>query len=547
MVSKVSQKHLDITRKFLQTAVIVDDQAYLAQSSPAMPLEVPGRRTGSRISLGDVGSSTIDGRGLDAPTLVDTFARHGLICAVIAPRDAADSAEILPYAAREADIVILDWRLSGDRGETAQQLLRMILESDKGERLRLVAVYTGESDIKKIGRTIRKEVTNEWDFTLNDLGTALFGRHCRIVIYAKKQTQLPPDLESRSISETELPEHLIKEFAAMTEGLLPGIALASLAAIRRNVNVVLDKFSAELDAAFLTHRSCLHSPEDSQQHMVNQLAGELHGLMEDAVARECPADMEAIEQWLRTKLNDDEKFIIDTDKNIALSFEQASRILRVGLDRAPDQARGQLSKSQGFTMLSRGFSRGDDNAEESDLRLAWMMNFRTVFDVLVPPILHLGTVVAKEADEEKPKYYLCMRPRCDSLRLYDGCTERFLLLPLVTLPDIPKKNTQKTNTIQLVLRTDKSDNPYRRVGICTRMSKWILKGFKPNKEQGAVVAETSTNGTGFFFSTDKDVRFDWIGELKVEYAQRVAHHVASKLSRVAVSNSEWLRRAEQWG
>ena len=75
----------------------------------------------------------------------------------------------------------------------------------------------------------------------------------------------------------------------MTEGLLPSIALTSLTAIRENSHKVLDKFHAELDPAFLAHRAGLPAPEDSQQHMVDQLASELHAVMDDAAAKESPA------------------------------------------------------------------------------------------------------------------------------------------------------------------------------------------------------------------------------------------------------------------
>ena len=37
-------------------------------------------------------------------------------------------------------------------------------------------------------------------------------------------------------------------------------------------------------------------------------------------------------------------------------------------------------------------------------------------------------------------------------------------------------------------------------------------------------------------------KYTWRGELKAEYAQRLAQDLASNLSRLAVDESEWLRR-----
>ena len=55
----------------------------------------------------------------------------------------------------------------------------------------------------------------------------------------------------------DLPERLVQDFAAMTEGLLPGIALTSLTAVREGAHRVLDQFCADLDPAFLAHRACI--------------------------------------------------------------------------------------------------------------------------------------------------------------------------------------------------------------------------------------------------------------------------------------------------
>lgn len=160
------------------------------------------------------------------------------------------------------------------------------------------------------------------------------------------------------------------------------------------------------------------------------------------------------------------------------------------------------------------------------------MNFRTVFDAPIR-ILQLGTVVGRKGAGGDTMFFLCMRPRCDSIRLDSQEAELFLLLRLIN----PLKKT-----IQIVLKPDKS--AYRRVSVCTDMSQWSLEKFNPNSEQGVVVAEKEAGGFVFTTSTN-NIRFEWIGELKAEFAQRVAQEFASGLSRIAVDNSEWLRRYER--
>ena len=87
----------------------------------------------------------------------------------------------------------------------------------------------------------------------------------------------------------------------MTEGLLPGIALTSLSAVREGEHKILDRFCAALDPAFLAHMACLSDPEDAERQIVTHVAEELRGLMDNAVADESPAGVQVVEDWIRCK------------------------------------------------------------------------------------------------------------------------------------------------------------------------------------------------------------------------------------------------------
>ena len=522
----------DIAARFLQTVVIVDDEAYIeGPSGTAGPLVTPTRRMVAQ-SATDKAEELAEGEReinhrLNAGVLVETFSRRGLICAVIAPRfdegggDASLTDMVAP-AVKRADIVILDWRLNNDSGKKTMSILKNILERDTaidpGGRLRLVAVYTGEQNLSGIGGIILEGLEG---FVGDKRGVVLSRGHCRITIYAKSDTPLAPDLSDRSVSESELPARLIGDFTQMTEGLLPGIALTSLAVIRENSHRILDRFDAALDPAFLTHRACLPFPDDSQQHMATQFANELHALISDAVAtaNPNPADMEAVEDWLNSSLGPGAGLSFGEGK--VASREETIELLRKGFERAKPNC---LSKKTGFRRLTGGFSKGVDEESALDRRLAWMFNFRTVFNA-PSPILRLGSVLRRR-DHDSEKYFVCMRPTCDSVRLQEETT--FLLLPLVE---------PLGKSVQIVLRT--GADMYRRVSVSTRMNQWLLVQFAPSLEKESVVAEHED--LGFFFTASSGDRFEWLGELKASFAQRLAQELASGLSRVAVDDSEWLR------
>ena len=539
-MSEFRQRCKKIARRFLQTVVIVDDEAYIdvpAQSSGR--LVTPTRRTSalgtSEKTEGEVERDQVSNQRLDAGTLVESFSKQGLICAVVAPRFDTDPSDIVAPSVKRTDIVILDWQLNGDNGKETMSILKSILEEDAGERLRLIAIYTGEREISKIGKTLVASLADSgWMFESDDEHHVVLSyQYCRIVIYSKSDLPRESDLSCRWLLEPDLPEALVGDFAVMVEGLLPSIALMSLAAIRENVHKVLDRFDAELDPALLTHRASLPVPDDSQQHIVNQLAGELHAIMDDAVAMDEPAGMDAIREWLHFSLGADKA--IDLGGGKTASRDQTIALLEKGLDKTDDLSISKKKRKTIYRFLTRGFSSdenpdhvGDENPDHKlDLRLAWMFNFRTVFNA-PPPVLQLGTVLRKSNDTGAP-CFLCMRPKCDSVRLQEKTA--FLLLPLVA---------PQSNSVQLVLRTDR--DTYRRVSVCMETSKWSLMSFVPDKNRESVVAERSDSC--FYFTDEYNVRFDWLGELKAEFAQRVAQYFAAGLSRVPINNSEWLRKEE---
>ncbi len=532
MVNDFSQHCMEIAKRFLQTVVIVDDEARIDVAPPAnRSLVTPDRHTLDENTEKTEGIDSPGRHSLDARVLVDSFAEHGLVCGVIAPRpdDTAINNKLL-LVAKKADIVVLDWQFNGDNGRKSLSMLREILNVDNYGRLRLIAIYTGEQDISGIGKTIAQELEkSKWKFHSDEHDVVLCYQHCRIVIYAKSDISLTSGLKDRSVPESDVPEKLIRDFTSMTEGLLPSIALTSLTAIRENVHRVLDKFHAELDPAFLAHRACLPLPSDSQHHMVSQLASELHCIMDDAVAEESSndKDMKAIKKWL-TRTDSAPEF--EFKQGQKLSLEETVDLLREGL---VTMRSGRLSKKKGFKFLSRGFAKGTVACEELDHRLAWMMNFRTTA-ITPAPILCLGTVVRIDCETNKKMFFLCMRPKCDSVRLKGE--EPFLLLPLLI------KIEPKDNMIQLVLCT--GEDTYQLVGVGVNASQWMLVRFVPNKKSESVIAEQEDDTGHFFFTDVNGTRFEWLGELKPEFAQRIAHRFASALSRVAVNNSEWLRRLE---
>lgn len=511
-------RNRDLAQRFLQTAVVVDDEAYMTPGGtdgPRAEVVAPSRHTPPS---GEDDQRPV-GRGpmhtLNAGSITDSFSALGVICGVVGPTESAMG------TMRQADIVVLDWLLQDGDTRYALELLRGLLagETDRNS-LRLVAIYTGEARLEEICVAVSAELKEAGlDPVENETRTEVSYRHGRVVLYAKSGVNLAEPLRERSVTEEDLPERLVEEFASMTEGLLPGITLTSLTAVREGAHMVLDRFCADLDPAFLAHRACLPNPEDAERQIVNHVAEELRGLMDNAVSEESPAGAHAVEGWIRRRRGGSTPFMFG---DRSLDPEQTITLVNKGL------AASDL-KNNAFEDLSAGFS--DNDVAQLDEQLAWIMSFRTVYNA-PPPILWLGAVVTESSDENA-RHLICMRPRCDCVRLEEETS--FLFLPLVE----PRKGTE-----QIVVRLN---GTFKRLGIELDSAGWDRRQFKPSNGSGAVVAARRESDGGFEFTDTRGKRYTWRGELKTEYAQRIAQTFAASLSRVAVDESEWLRRMARRG
>jgi len=452
-----------------------------------------------------------------------------MVCGVLPPPQDDDGLDTIAKAIAPADIIILDWRLSRATGANALPLLERILAEDQPHRLRLIAFYTGESH-----PTVRNGIIASLNSlsgpdrvvsTRSDGNRAIDFGPCRIVVYAKPDSYaLEP---GTVVQEEDLANRLIADFADRIDGLLPVLVLTALAAVRENVYRVLERFGADLDPAFLTHRACLPQPPESQQHMVEQVASELHGIMDDAVGGASPAGIAAIELWIQSRFGDN-PVVFDQDRR--MSHTEALAMLTHGIDNSPGPLEKGKREGKDFNILSHGFSRGASNSRALDRRLASAMTFRQVLGD-ASRRLTMGTVVRRGDDNV---LLLCVIPSCDSVRLTGEPV--FLFLPL---------SGAKSKTPQVVVPVGKGQD--QRMTISLKPSQWYSAAFKPDPDRRCVLAHCGGPDASFVFTDVSDREYVWVGELKPEFAQSIAHSIAERMSRMPLNKSEWLRRSWRFG
>jgi hypothetical protein len=354
----------DIAQRFVQTVVIVDDQAFTPQAeTPREEVITPPLR-GLVLTEPDVAAKSAEGRmpvedsqpahDLNAGELSRQFASLGIVCAAYAPyqsdrsgrmtdADAKNTAKL----ARHADIVVVDWFLDGRNSSLATGLIQGILDADRDEggRLRLITVYTGEEGLRDLRNQLLASLQKAGHtLTTDDEGQspAIRGHHQRLVFLNKvvKGVQSGPYV----VSLAELPDRLVDEFATMTRGIMPGVALASISAVRNGTHFLLAKFDATLDGTLAAHRAMLAEPEDAAAYASDLIAKELSSILEMGMDARSPASLENMEAWLEHEQTSG-RFRLGDDQG-DLPIDEVKALLRIGPIEERYKAVAQLTRPQ---------------------------------------------------------------------------------------------------------------------------------------------------------------------------------------------------------
>jgi hypothetical protein len=534
------ERSVAVSRTFLQSVVVFDDLAQIPLPSGAPMSQVDesppaegeqdafGHSPGVLTPPSDPAGPTPDEAGVDIKRLSDAFAEKGLICGFLrpGPQESDSEAYLLVESARRADIVVLDWVINRDEGETARRIVGNLLKGDREveeERLRLIAIYTSQRDLDQIvdglAESLEKErgsVAERRDYTLT-VGAL------RIVVFAKEFSAVTGSAVGQRVSEEDLPQRLIEEFADFTMGLVPNVVLAGLAAVRTDTHRVLQRLDRQLDSAYLGQRLLLGDPAEAEDQLVGLLTSELGSVMEDRGIGS-QAGAAAIGEWVQWQLQDG-PFPYWEGASAQQVEEEVKALLEHGLrsdEPVVEHFRGRKppsGKSKAHIHAGRIFARTDEIGDEANNELAIRFTLRTHYSNPAR-VLQLGTLV-----ESEEGFLLCVQPVCDSVRLDE---ERdFPFLPLVVADakfDIVLRGVEG----QIVkLSLERKPHALRQ------------HRFRPDADTRCVIATNAIDR--WIFTDTADRRYQWIARLQVAHGQRVAHGLGSDFGRVGLSESEWLR------
>ena len=546
-----------IAQRFLRNVLLLDDRAFMRPSTimgkKQLALETPGPESVD-VNLPATGEVSAGAESLDAEELVRGFAKLGLMCAPLVPDTDGTGGEDsfvteVCEAAERADILVLDWWMSGNRNwskpQLAEKVIRSIITRDQaaGGRLRLVAIYTGESNTTRILDKLKNLMRQRYrGFDL--LPAEVTGKPnvdwlskgpFRLVVIPKN----PGAPVGFPVTESGLADRLVQEYSELTRGLLRNVAFCGLAALRERAHQLLATFEDDIDPAFLIHRALLPNPQDAESHVIEILGSEMQAILEEQGAG-IEAGSEAIDGWLRHYGPD--KFLkVDGLSTWGQSKVAAwSRVLTGGVSHKgrPTGVSGkdvdnlvEVLRSEGTHALVPRKANLNDNdyremARQANFRFASLMKMRNVHTG-DRPHLTLGTILFRRRDGI---YFICVQPKCDSVRLKDSTP-----FPLLSLSRV-----NENDKFDLILKDEEDGNNWICLVAQTKSKALELPRFTPEATSGMVVATPKAGRVSI--RDDKNVEYRWVAAMKDEHALKIVSELSSNLARPGPNDSEWLRR-----
>ena len=560
-ITAFNQFVLESAEQYLHTVVLIDDRIYesktgnvaasltkpqTAARKAALKSVTPGSEKKIEISEGAKGSEGSD--EVSFHDVQNSFAKKRIICSLYQPKKSASfsgRSEVYSLCS-SADVVIVDWDLHGDPGLKATELVGNLIHQSVKEiphLLRLVLIYTMEVNLRSVADIIFEDLSkrlgeDKIDVDPKTEGLVLTTNNARVVVLGKRSNTSLPQYSDFWVPEKRLAERTIIEFSRLASGLLQAVILRGVANLRENNRRILMRFHRDLDAAFLAHRALL-LPDEALGQIIPLLTDELRAVLEDTLG-ECPLGNSSVVEriigdWCGTywKPSSNPQLYIGVGAD-ALEF--AKDVFCNGPAFKKDYSKVQKSEISG--LVEKKQNQPPKWIEKKALKLAEYLSTEPKGDEMLSSLmsqriayenarraLQLG-VILREVEGNR-RYMLCLQPVCDSVRI-DGKSRTFIFCIL----DIPNAGKPFTHAVM-----DLNRNPLQ-LDYRPKVSRCYVSNFTSGSD--AVCAVKDDRGRFIFEDEDRN-KYEWIAELKTEHAQRAAEEFGRTLSRVGLTESEWLR------
>ena len=546
---------------YLQSVVFVDDHIYHKDDKPMETAVIPGglkpqfsppeaenpaeaEEIVEEPAKSDDGNEDEGEENYHPRQLMESFAQKGIVCALYEPREqfSTGAGSELFRLCERADVIILDWDLHKDGGDGVSQLLSELIKKSQSEsphHVRLCAIYTTQQSLHNVVSSLLSKLESEGcEVEVEEGKLCLIAGATRISVFGKPSALTRVEEEKPyEILETELANTIIAQFAELHHGVLPAFALHGLASVRRNTKRLLDKFSGDLDGAFLLHRALVLEESEAFQELPELLSDEIRAIIEDSwqdsfsiedIAASAADGLDLADptpRWTNQGVDIDwkqvfGKFLKEGRKALYEARENCELLKEMKKDSYVG-IKPRLLKSLESMLVREGKSGPESLSALFCNRTQYGGGLRS---------LHFGTIVRhRTAGTSDWNYSLCLMPICDSQRLRGSKN-----FPFWQLKDNVKQGLEQRR-YGVAIDVDGVAKSLAAGGKMREML-WIAS-FTPDESEWV----TASQNEGVFQFDTTDIEVQWVAELKPLHAQRIAAHMGTDVSRVGLVESEWLR------
>lgn len=542
-----------IVKNFIQNVIILDDLVFQNEDTKPTKYEVDKV---DQSAINQLSKSQHDGNSnekeqdsdtvlvtnhnIDTQNLVDAFIKEGILCSCISPNidrlgfknseeKLKKANELFPVLSK-ADIVILDWQTFDDdeEGELTCELLRKI--KNKPDGLKLVVIYTGTN----INNNVKPKLIEIFQipeqrfehYVNNNEGSIIANESVQIKLILKDSPISQGNTTIRKIKEKDLPNVCIDEFAKKTQGLIINSILSAITDIRKNTSKILYSIPQELDIPFINHKMQLPCPSDADDFLLEFISDRIISAININKLQDNLSD-KSIKYWYKHNGFKENVDISDELKNINLIDVIIKGFPNIVTD---DQQNCDFVK---HFIEGKNISASKLNKQFTSMT----QNKTTFYSETCLPYLTLGTVlfcqekeITKKGQEIiENKYYLCLQPRCDSVRVDEKTN--FILMPLYEVG----------NDSELTLCIDDKFHNKQLMFKHGKVHDIKLVAFKKDFIENKKVT-FKYNDNHYIIESQNNDKYLFISELKFQYAQRIIQQYANNICRVGLDEYEWFRK-----
>jgi hypothetical protein len=421
--------------------------------------------------------------------------------------------------------IILDWQMpvgQEDASLLCKRIIVSLFNEEEGVIPRVLIIYTGESVTQTLGESLilclPDNIQSELRKNNADLTDFSIGRlH---VIFFEKGTPDQNFDTGKKILPTDIPNKVIESYSVNTKGILPCSIFNVISSIRENAGKLAATLNNSLDYAFIYHLLSTQNCDDSKFFLASQIVDEFLSVVEGSAVLDFLTDSNFLVHWIEEN-HSEFKDVLPKDACYASLGLQGADPKKLTSGQKKNFADLFIASMAAFSRIT-------------DFRFETASKTRNYFGKV--PFLTFGSLIASLSGDIK--YYICIAPACDTVRINGGRTFPLLELSVSNSMDgayvcFPGDCSK----FGILPKTDRNNKIWNNI-------KLII--FSADNDTERVVA-VENDANSFIFTSEDGQKFEWMADIKHSTMLELHKKIFPVMSRLGTDAFEWIRsKRDEW-